>query len=232
MMFVEANLPTGEKYFEEMLESFTNELTGSIKSGFSQFSQPNVSLLNKRAADRVGPVGHGRRCRVGEAPTAYRSQTYKRGALALHSLRMLLRARAGDDEVFLTILRSFLGRYRNGFPSTRDFRQVVEQQTNEDWSWFFDSWIYRAEIPTYVWSHEVTDDPAGARLEIEIEQRDVSGASTMQIPIRVELTDGSELTLLAFVDESTKRFTFDLPSRPARVALNPDRAVLARVKKR
>lgn len=232
MMFVEANLANGEKYFDEMLESFSNELSGSIKSGFSQFSQPGVSLLNKRAADRVGPVGFGRRCIVGEAPTAYRSQTYKRGALALHSLRMLLRARTGSDDAFIAILREFLTRFQNASPSTTDFQAVVESHAGSDWSWFFDTWIYRAEIPTYVWRDRVSPGSEGFMLDLEVETRGVDAGATMEIPIRVELEDGSEQTLLALVDEPAETFRFALPSRPTRVVFNPDHAVLARVKKR
>lgn len=232
MMFVEANLPDGEKFFEEMLESFTHELTGSIKSGFSQFSQPNVSLLNKRAADRVGPVGHGRRCLVGEAPTAYRSQTYKRGALALHSLRMLLRAKTGSDDTFVTILRDFVRTFDGGFPSTDDFRATVERLTDQDWSWFFDSWIYTAEIPTYEWGFDTTSTPEGTLLNLQIEQSQVHPGFTMAIPVRVELEDGDEESFLALMDEEEKTFQFPLPTSPKRVVFNPDYAVLARVKKK
>ncbi len=232
MMYVEAKVENGDRYFEEMLAAFTNELTGSIKSGFSQFSRPDVSLLNKRAADRVGPVAHGRRCLVGEAPTAYRSQSYKRGALTLHSLRMILRARTGSDEAFLAVLRQFLKTNSQGFPSSHDFQTTVETVTGDDWSWFFDTWIYRAEIPTYAWRHTVSADAEGARLELDIDQRGVTAGSVMEVPVLVEYPDGEELMLLAHLNQPSQSFEFTLPAAPKRVTLNPDHAVLARVKKR
>jgi aminopeptidase N len=145
---------------------------------------------------------------------------------------MLLRARTGTDDAFLSILREFLSRYRGGFPATRDLREVVERQTAEDWSWFFDTWIYRAEIPTYLWSYDVSEEPSGTVLHLKIEPRDTSAGAAMEIPVRVELADGSQQTLLVLVDGSARSFRFDLPARPEKLVFDPDRAVLARAKQR
>ena len=54
MLFVQARVEKGEQFFQEMLQAFSDELTGSIKSDFSQFSRTGFSLLNKRAGGRVG----------------------------------------------------------------------------------------------------------------------------------------------------------------------------------
>ena len=232
MMFVESRVENGDEYLQEMLATFTHELTGSIQSTFSQFSRPGFSLLNKRAADRVGPVGHGRRCLVGEAPTAYLSQTYKRGAMTLHSLRTLLKARSGSDEAFLEALRVFIERFGGRYPTTFDFQRVVEEVTEQDWAWFFDAWIYRAEIPTYSWDYSIATSATGVILEILIEQRNVRPDFAMEIPVRLEFGNGSEQVLLAFLDKPTKTFQFPLDTQPKRVILNPDHAVLAKVKKK
>jgi len=232
MMFVEARVDNGEKFFDEMLKTFAHELTGSIESDFSQFSRPGFSLLNKRAGDRVGPIGHGRRCRVGEAPSAYLSQTYKKGAMVLNSLRVILRAKTGSDVMFLEILRDFVDTQRGGFPTTEDFQKLVETATEEDWTWFFDSWIYTAEIPTYEWGFDATSTPEGTLLTLQIERRNVHPGFSMAIPVRVDLEDGDERMLLAFMDQKEKTFQFPLPASPKRVVFNPDNAVLARVKKR
>ena len=232
MMFVESQVEKGDKFFQEMLQTFADELTGSIKSNFSQFSRPGFSLLNKRAASRVGPTGHGRRCLVGEAPSAYFSQTYKKGALALNSLRVLLRAKTSSDETFLKILRKFVETFAGGFATTQDFQRIVENATQEDWTWFFDAWIYSATIPTYVWDFEVSEAKTGIVLRLEIEQLKVEAGFSLAVPVQLEFDDGSRQTLLAFMDQAKKTFRFPLSEQPKRVVLNPDNALLARIKKR
>ena len=231
MMFVETEVEKGEKFFSEMLETFAHELTGSIESSFSQFSRPGFSLLNKRAGDRVGPIGHGRRCLVGEAPSAYLSQTYKKGAMALNSLRVILRAKTDSDEMFIQILRSFVETQKGRFATTRDFQKIVESISEEDWTWFFDSWIYTAAIPTYKWGFDIAAAEKRISLNLQIEQRNVRPDFTMAIPVKIVFENGDERTILAFMDRPQKNFQFLLEAEPERVIFNPDHAVLARVKK-
>jgi len=232
MMYVEANVEKGPKYFDEMLEAFTDELTGSIGSTFSQFSRPGIPLLNMKAADRIGPIGHGRRSFVGEAPTAYYSQIYKKGALVLHMLRMLLRTTTGSDEAFLAILQTFAERHAGKFATTADFQAIVEEIDPDDWQWFFDAWVYGAEIPTYIWSYDVAVAEPGYILRLQVEQRNVSPGFKMAVPVRADFGDGREVTLLALVDQATRDFEFPLDDKPHKVIFNPDSAVLARIKKR
>ncbi len=88
MMFVETQVDKGKKFFTgDARRLCPTSSPDRSNPSFSQFSRPGFSLLNKRAGDRVGPIGHGRRCLVGEAPSAYLSQTYKKGAMTLNSLR-------------------------------------------------------------------------------------------------------------------------------------------------
>ena len=212
--------------------SIADELTGSLRSSFSQFSRPGLSLLNKRALDRVGPIGHGYRCIVGEAPTAYFSQVYKKGAFVLHMLRVLLREKTGSDEAFLAVLRTFVDRYSDASPTTADFQAVLTDLQPTDWSWFFDQWVYGAEIPTYLWSYEVTKAPEGYVLKVHVEQEDVGPDFKMVVPIRAQFGGGEDGTVLAFVDQPTKDFEYPLDRKPSKVLFNPDHSVLAKVKKR
>lgn len=234
MLFVQAAVEDGDRYFRQMLEAFTDELHGSLKSSFSQFARPGRTALNRRAADRIGPIGLGRRCVVGEAPSAYQSQTYVKGALVLHMLRVLTHVMTGDDEAFLDILRTFADRFDGGFPSTADFQDVVTEIVPADWSWFFDEWIQRAELPTYRWSWTV--DRGGGQapfsLALHVERRDVSDDFRMALPVRVTLRDGREAMVLAMMDAGSEDFSFPLPERPEAVELAPDRSVLAEIEER
>lgn len=234
MLFVQAAVENGDRYFRDMLEAFTHELKGSLKSAFSPFARPGHSVLNRNALDRVGPIGHGFRCTVGEAPTAYQSQAYVKGALVLHMLRVLTHVMTGSDDAFFAILRTFADRFAGGFASTADFEAVVTEIVPADWGWFFDQWVRGAEIPTYRWSWEVRrgDGDAPFSLELHVERQDVSDDFRVPLPVRVTLRDGREAMVLAMVDEDAESFSFPLPERPKKVELAPDWSVLAEIRKR
>lgn len=232
MMFVESRMDGGDKYFQEMLQAYTDELTGSIKSTFSQFSRPGLSLLNKRALDRIGPIGHGRRCAVGEARSAYSSQIYKKGALVFHMLRMLLREMTGADEAFNRVLSTYAQQFEGQYATTNDFEAVLTEVHPADWTWFFDQWVYSAEIPTYLWSYEVEKAEQGYTLRLHVEQNGVHPSFKMTVPVKVQFRPGEESIVLALVDQAAKDFEFPLTHRPRRVIFNPDSSVLARVKKK
>jgi hypothetical protein len=234
MLFVQATLEHGERYFRQIIAAFTDELNGSLESAFSQFARPGRAHLNRRAAERIGPIGHGRRCAVGEAPGAYQSQVYVKGALVLHMLRELTGAMTGSDDAFLTILRTFISRFDGGFATTADFEAVVTEIVPADWSWFFDQWIQRAEIPSYRWSWEVRRGSGETPfvLDLHVERRGVSDDFRMPLPVRVTLGDGRAATVLALMDDEVKEFSFPLPGRPRKVELAPDGSVLADIDER
>lgn len=123
-------------------------------------------------------------------------------------------------------------RYAGGFATTADFQAVVEEINPNDWQWFFDTWVYGAEIPTYLWSYDVVAAESGYVLRLQVEQRNVSSGFKMAVPVRAEFGDGREETLLAFVDQATRDFEFPLDEKPRKVIFNPDSAVLAKTKKR
>ncbi len=233
LMFVEATAEKGSKIFEEALRAYTDEVTGSLKSTFNRFARPGTSLRNQRAAKRLGPIGHGYRAAVAEAPGAYFSQTYRKGSLVLHMMRRWMERVAGP-RAFVEMLRDFERTHRGGYPSTADLEAAAARHAPGDWSVFFDQWVYGTEIPTYRWSHRAAKSPAadgGYALELTVRQEDVPAGFTMPVPVRVEYADGESQELTVLVDEPEETFTFELPERPKKVDFNPDFAVLARVKK-
>ena len=68
--------------------------------------------------------------------------TYQKGGWTLHMLRGII-----GTEAFWTGIRDYYRRYRDRNASTADFRQVMEQASGQQLSWFFDQWLNRAGIP-------------------------------------------------------------------------------------
>ncbi|PYQ47058.1 MAG: hypothetical protein DMF59_19905 [Acidobacteria bacterium] len=82
-------------------------------------------------------------------------QTYVKGPLVINMLREILRIKTHGDETFVKILRDYVHEYNGKLATTADFERIVERDSQTDFRWFFDDWIYGAEIPTIKWNYQV-----------------------------------------------------------------------------
>jgi aminopeptidase N len=235
MMFVEMSLDRGPELFEEMLSVYFDELNGSLKTMFSGFTRGGLPRLNREGGDRIGPIGHGYRCATSDIPSAYWSQAYRKGALVLHMLRVMLHDMTGSDEKFFAVFRELIDSYKGTEATTEDFKEVLTRTVPGDWSWFFDEWINRAEIPTYSWEYEVlkdTEEAGSHRVRLTVRQEGVSDGFRMPVPVRIELAGDGVERRSVLVDEPEELFELVVSARPTKVVFNPDNAVLAKVKGR
>jgi len=233
MLFVEATVDKGPKLFQEMLDAYQDQTLGSLKTALSQFSRPGATVIRAGARERIGPIGHGYRCGIAESQGAYVSQVYVKGAVVLHMLRVLTRSITKNDETFFEILRDFIETHRGGRPTTADFEAIVAKHAPADWSWFFDQWVYGAEIPSYVWDYDlVAGENGGSVLRLSVEQSGVSEGFRMAVPVRMEFGENRSAEVLVMIGKPEQTIEIPLPERPKKVVFNPDRAILAEVKKR
>lgn len=226
MLYVRDTVQDGPKLFNEILRTYNDEQNGSIKSGFSKFARFDVNLANRAHGDRIGPIGHSWRANTGQVPTAYSSIVYGKGALVLYMLDRLLTEETGSDKALLDVLRDFLKANQGKTVSTADFAAAVARRAPGDWSWFFDQWVERAQVPTYRWSASTS----GNAVTLKVSQGDVPAGFRMPVPVRVEL-DGGPVEKTVMMDGPDKSFELSFDSKPKSVVFNPDYAVLAKVKK-
>ncbi len=69
-------------------------------------------------------------------------RVYKRGALAVHSLRLTL----GDD-AFFGLLRDWTDRFRHGSVRTIDLEDLISERTDHEGSDLLGPWLRRPELP-------------------------------------------------------------------------------------
>ena len=228
LLFLEARHRRGQELYGEAIEVYTRQTLGSMGSSMSPFARSEIALGNMRGGDRIGPIGHGVRAAVGEAPSAFRSQSYDRAVLALHSLRRELRIRTGDDAAFTAILRDLVRAHDGGQIATVDFADAVSRHSSVDGARWVDQWIHTAAIPTWRW--RLTTPAGGSRVEIVVEQSGVADGFRSAVPLRVEYADGGREERLVEVAGPRTVITLELAGPPRAVELNPDYAVLARMK--
>jgi aminopeptidase N len=141
-------------------------------------------------------------------------------------LRMNLRYRSGSDELFTKVLREFVREYSGKEASTEDFARVVERVAPGDWRWFFDAWIYGAQLPTYRWSYRVEPDARGFRVSLTVKRSDVDDAFALAVPMRFDFDGGRQALSLVMVRQPEQTWTEVVAMKPREVFFAPDHSVL------
>ncbi len=145
--------------------------------------------------------------------------TYEKGGWTLHMLRGII-----GTEAFWTGIRDYYRRYRNRNASTADFRQVMEQVSGQQLSWFFDQWLNRAGIPIVAGSWRY--DAMAREVEIELSQTQTGDA--YRLPIEVGMTEPGGTVRIERVDLAgrTGRFRLKAEAEPRALTLDPNTWVL------
>lgn len=151
------------------------------------------------------------------------SQTYQKGAWILH----MLRSRIGD-EAWWSGIRSYYGRYRNGFATTTDFRVEMERACNCELGEFFRQWLYQGGnvVLDGTWRY---DAGAGA-IEVALSQVQDDGyrfSVDVDIGVYAEGEPSPSVHTLPMYGQNHS-LTIPVESRPARVAIDPHTTLLAR----
>jgi hypothetical protein len=227
MLFVQETMKDGDGYLNQILNAYTGIVLGNLSGAVSKFARPWLIERNIAERNRLGPIAHGRRASTRDMPFGYTIQAYHKGPLVLHMLRMLLLYKTNSDEAFIGVLRDFAREHQGKPATTEDFRQVLERNTKSDWGWFFESWIYGAEIPAYRWKYSVN----GSDLTVDVERRDVGEAFTAVIPVRVDFEKGNPVLFYIVSNKQKQSVTHKLPAKPKSVTFAPDYSLLATIRR-
>ena len=79
------------------------------------------------------------------------NDVYNKGAMVLHTIRNIL----NDSTLFFDILQTFYREHAaSSHVTTADFIEVVERKTGKDWDKFFETYLYRREVPVLYWYYD------------------------------------------------------------------------------
>jgi hypothetical protein len=163
----------------------------------------------------------------------YQTIVYQKGAWVLHMLRILsLDLKTMNEDRFTGIMKDFYQRYEGRRASTEDFRAVVERHINTDMAWFFDQFVYGAEIPTYRVAHRAEKTADGQwKVKLRVRQEGVAESFRMYVPVTLDL--GKKQVARFRVKVAGPLTELELPPVPAepkKVTFNDLEGVLAEVK--
>jgi aminopeptidase N len=165
-----------------------------------------MHVLRARMTNRV-PVVEGADLTAAEA---YSPDIYCKGAWVLHMLRLLV-----GDPRFDEIIWRFAGGDDPSacrFATTDDFMDLVEEVTTWDLSWFWQRYLFTAELPSWVMSRG--QDGGAERIDL------VWDDPAFEMPLPVQIGDRRRLVAMP---GGRARFRVD---RGTEVVVDPDREVL------
>ena len=139
------------------------------------------------------------------------TNTYQKGAWALHSLRGIV-----GDSAFFAGLRTFYERYRHETVVTDDFMEVMEETSGQDLDWFFDQALRQ---PGYArlfvgWTYDAT----ARELVLSVTQQQRSGY--FRFP-GLEIAIDDRVVSVDVDGPETKLVVSEVSAQPTKVILDP-----------
>ncbi len=140
---------------------------------------------------------------------------FQKGGWVLHMLRYKI-----GTETFWAGIREYYARYRDSNASTDDLRRVMEEQSGQELSWFFDQWLERPTSPVIdgTWRY----DAAANRIEVDLNQ--TQPGDPYRLNLELGITDGDGNTGVQKIEMAQKRQRFEITveGEPAAVVLDPN----------
>jgi len=114
------------------------------------------------------------------------ADVYMKGALTLHTLRNSIR----NDSLFFDILKTFYNQHKYKFAVTKDFINLVNEKTGQDYSAFFNQYLYTRTCPELQWEYAYNEE----KRTNELYYRWTNAVKDFKIPIKV--TTDSETVII------------------------------------
>lgn len=205
-----------EKKFYKMIEEWRKRIAGNRKYFLGSGRQ-------------AAPIWLGYRTLSSETQGDFNLIIYKKGAWVLQMLRaMLLDLETMSDDRFAALIGGFYRKYAGSAASTEDFIAFAEKFTGEDLTWFFEQWVYGADIPEYHFEEEITET-ADHRFQADCRVRQSGVADNFRMPVIVGVDFGNEEILARRVLISGPETRFRLgpfERKPNRIIFNHLESVL------
>jgi len=155
---------------------------------------------------------------------AVRAVGYGKAAMIFHMLA---------NEVGKTRFRAAIGRlardYRFRAVSWQTIKDIFEQESHRDLSWFFDQWLTRKDVPDLDFSKvTVEDGKAGEkRLSFTITQK-TGTPYRIKLPLLVVMP-GQEIKHEINIDKRVTHVSFEVPKRPYTIVADEDFNLMRRL---
>ena len=149
---------------------------------------------------------------------------YVKGSCVLHMLRYTL-----GDSLFFSVLHSYASdtnlKYKNA--ATADLVNKVNEVTGEDYSWFFNQWIYGPNHPKYENTFMITNNDTTWTVHFTINQTQTN-ASFFKMPVEISIhfLDGTDTLITVMNDINNQGYNFEFSRQPIDVVFDPNNNIV------
>ncbi|HEX3880722.1 MAG TPA: M1 family aminopeptidase [Bryobacteraceae bacterium] len=204
----------GQRAADEMLESYRTALLAKNEAGETRES--------------AGPIVLGQRLQNSTQPNAWTAITYGKGSWIIH----MLRRRMGDER-FFALLTGLVKKYDHNPITTEEFRQeaaksLPPKSDDPNFEAFFSQWVYSTGIPSLKFTYTLKGIAPNIKLTGTLTQTGVDDDFSALTPIEIRFARGPAITKWIASGSDPQTFTVTLKQTPAKVALDPQNAVLKR----
>jgi aminopeptidase N len=147
------------------------------------------------------------------------SITYNKGAAILHMIRYII----DDDVLFFDVLKGFLQQYQNSTATGDDFRDYLNQNTDIDFTEFFNDWYYGDGAPKYRARWNQIEDS----VYIEFNQEPLSDlVDYFELPVEIRLFGEIEKTIRVAPAKHDTLISLHFDHELDYIAIDPDNWIL------
>jgi len=151
--------------------------------------------------------------------------SYYKAACVLFQLRYVL-----GDSMYFAVMNAYATdtNYMHKNAVTEDFVAVTNAVTGEDYTWFFDEWIYAPNHPVYnnIWERE---DIGGGQFKVTLEMEQTQTNTVffkMPVEVQIDFNDGTDTIVTGMNDTNPQTLEWTFDKYPANVTFDPGRMIL------
>ena len=147
--------------------------------------------------------------------------TYCKGACVLHQLRYVL-----GDSLFFQVLRTYCAdtNYKFRSATISDFNHEVNSVTGQDYTWFFNEWIYEPNHPDYYNTYDFKD-LGGGNWQVDfntIQTQANPPFFKMPLPLKIHFTDNTDTLITVSNDFNDQAYLWVFNKQPQTFTFDPD----------
>jgi len=215
----------GPKALRNAFEQYRDHLLSAVEEDKREDQE---AVAEKRSRESVGPLRLGNRLDNSLAPGAWQAVIYEKGAWVIHMLR-----RRMGDAAFLKFLKDFVAQHRLQNVTTEQFFEAAaaalpKGAMDRKLEGFRESWVEGTGIPKLALETKITGKVPNLKLTVTVKQTGVSDRFSAVVPVEVQMAQGKPRTIWLETGPDPVSETMAIAARPAKVALDPDGAVLKR----
>jgi hypothetical protein len=240
-----------DQWLEEGFSEFAASLVVHRTKGWPEYDrfwrERKKEILDKfpgnaMPAYEAGPITQGGRLSTARTPAAYRLLIYPKGGYVLHMVRMMMYdwSSKDPDARFIEMMKDYTTAFGGKFATSTDFQKVVERHMvpamnatgDGKMDWFFNQWVYGAEVPRYTQDLKVESAGEETRIHGTVRQEGVSKDFRALVPLYVEFgkNETARIGMLPLIGEASipVDVKLKLPKKARKAYVNAHGEVLAR----